>query len=124
MLRVGVAHCNCKTPALAVRSAASYFDKCVQCHGGQRVAPGDIGRSMQPLPGSLVDASQHWRPKVLSWISRNGTEMSGMPAWQHRLPDNNLWALVAFCSACLHGRRPTSAGSSIWALRGSVRWRQ
>ena len=84
------------TPALVARGAACYGDKCVQCHGGPGVAQGDIGRSMQPLPGPLVDASQRWRPEELYWITCNGIKMSGMPAWQHRLPDDDLWALVAF----------------------------
>ena len=83
-------------PALVARGAACYVAKCVQCHGGPGVAQGDIGRSMQPLPGPLVDASQHWRAQELYWITRNGIKMSGMPAWQHRLPDDDLWALVAF----------------------------
>ncbi len=83
-------------PTLVARGAACYVDKCVQCHGGPGVAQGDIGRSMQPLPGPLVDSSRRWRPQELYWITRNGIKMSGMPAWQHRLPDKDLWALVAF----------------------------
>jgi mono/diheme cytochrome c family protein len=83
-------------PALVARGAVCYVDKCVLCHGGPGVAQGDIGRSMQPLPGPLVDASQRWRPQELYWITRNGIKMSGMPAWQYRLPEEDLWALVAF----------------------------
>ena len=84
------------TPAMLARGAACYVDKCVQCHGGPGVAQAEIGRSMQPLPGPLVDANAKWRPSELYWITRNGIKMSGMPAWQHRLPDADLWALVAF----------------------------
>ncbi len=84
------------TPAMVSRGAACYVDKCVQCHGGPGMAQAEIGRSMQPLPGPLVDASAKWRPSELYWITRNGIKMSGMPAWQHRLPDADLWALVAF----------------------------
>ncbi len=83
-------------PALVARGAACYLDKCVQCHGGPGVAQGEIGRSMQPLPGPLVDASAKWGAAELYWITRHGIKMSGMPAWQHRLPDADLWALVAF----------------------------
>ena len=83
-------------PALVARGAVCYVDKCVQCHGGPGVAPGDVGRSMQPLPGPLVGVSQRWRARELYWITRNGIKMSGMPAWQHRLTEEDLWALVAF----------------------------
>jgi mono/diheme cytochrome c family protein len=81
---------------LVIRGAACFRDKCVQCHGAPGVAQGDIGKSMQPLPGPLVDARQHWKPRELYWITRHGIKMSGMPAWEHRMSDEDLWAVVAF----------------------------
>jgi mono/diheme cytochrome c family protein len=78
------------------RGGLCFREKCVQCHGGPGVTQAEIGRSMQPLPGPLVDASARWKPAELYWITRNGIKMSGMPAWQHRLADEDLWALVAF----------------------------
>lgn len=80
----------------AQRGAACYAAHCQQCHGGPGVAPDAIGRSMQPLPGPLVDAARRWRPRELYWLTRNGIKMSGMPAWQYRLADADLWNLVAF----------------------------
>ncbi len=82
--------------AMALRGAACFRDKCVQCHGAPGVAQGDIGRSMQPIPGPLVDAMHHWRPRELYWVTRNGIKMSGMPAWEYRLTEAELWDLVAF----------------------------
>ena len=82
--------------ALALRGAGCFRDKCEQCHGGPGVAPGDAGKSMQPLPGPLVDARRHWRPRELYWLTRHGIRMSGMPAWEFRLRDGELWELVAF----------------------------
>jgi mono/diheme cytochrome c family protein/cytochrome c2 len=81
---------------MALRGAACFRDKCVQCHGAPGVAQGDIGKSMQPLPGPLVDARQHWRPRELYWLTRHGIKMSGMPAWEYRLTEGELWDLVAF----------------------------
>lgn len=78
------------------RGAACYRQVCAQCHGGPGRAPDEIGLSMQPLPGPLVDAAAKWKPAELYWITRHGIKMSGMPAWQHRLPDDDLWAIVAF----------------------------
>lgn len=83
-------------PQMVQRGAACFRDKCVQCHGGPGVAPGDIGKSMQPLPGPLVDARQRWLPRELYWVTRHGIRMSGMPAWEFRLDDEDLWAVVAF----------------------------
>jgi len=82
--------------SMALRGAACFRDKCVQCHGAPGVAQGDIGLSMQPLPGPLVDAQRHWRPRELYWLVRHGLKMTGMPAWEYRLSDSDLWDLVAF----------------------------
>ncbi|MDB5936578.1 MAG: cytochrome [Massilia sp.] len=78
------------------RGAALYRDNCAQCHGGPGVAQSNIGQSMQPLPGPLVDATRHWKAAELYWITRNGIKMSGMPAWEYHLADADMWAVVAF----------------------------
>jgi mono/diheme cytochrome c family protein len=76
--------------------AAVYRDHCVQCHGAPGIAPEKIGKSMQPVPGPLVDAARRWRPAELYVITRYGIKMSGMPAWQYHLNEPELWAVVAF----------------------------
>lgn len=83
-------------PALARRGAVCYRDKCMVCHGGPGEAPGEIGRSMQPLPGPLVDAPRQFRARELYWVIRHGIKMSGMPAWEFRMADADMWAVVAF----------------------------
>jgi mono/diheme cytochrome c family protein len=83
-------------PAMVARGAACYRDHCEQCHGGPGVAQGSIGISLQPLPGPLIDAARVWQPAEIYWITRQGIKMSGMPAWEMRLPDADLWALTAF----------------------------
>jgi mono/diheme cytochrome c family protein len=85
-------------PALR-RGAACYRDHCVQCHGGPGVSRGAAGLGMQPLPSPLIDASRHWQLRELYWITRHGIKMSGMPAWQYRLADDELWAVSAFVAA-------------------------
>jgi len=82
--------------ALVRRGAACFRAKCVQCHGAPGVAPADFGQAMQPLPGPLVDAAARWQPHELYWLVRHGIKMSGMPAWDGRLPEQDLWAVVAF----------------------------
>lgn len=85
--------------SMALRGAACFRDKCVQCHGAPGVSQGDIGKSMQPIPGPLVDARQHWRARELYWVTKHGIKMSGMPAWEYRLTDAELWDVVAFLQA-------------------------
>ena len=76
--------------------ALVYHRTCVQCHGAPGVAQGDIGKSMQPLPGPLVDAVRRWHPREIYWITRHGIKMSGMPAWAFRLSEEQMWDVVAF----------------------------
>lgn len=78
------------------RGALCFQAKCVQCHGAPGVSAGDIGKGLQPVPGPLVDALQRWQPREIYWITRHGIKMSGMPAWEFRLQDGELWDIVAF----------------------------
>jgi mono/diheme cytochrome c family protein len=83
-------------PQQVQRGARIFSAQCAQCHGGPGFAQAKIGQSMQPLPGPLVDASTRWQPRELYWITRHGIKMSGMPAWQFHLSEDDLWAVVAF----------------------------
>jgi mono/diheme cytochrome c family protein len=88
------------------RGAACYRAHCLQCHGAPGVAPGPIGQGMQPLPGPLIDAARRWQPGEIYWITRHGIKMSGMPAWQMRLSDDDLWAVTAFVMQLAHLSAP------------------
>jgi mono/diheme cytochrome c family protein len=83
-------------PALIRQGAALYRSHCVVCHGGPGVAQEKFGQSMQPVPGPLVDAARRWSPSEMYWIIRHGIKMSGMPAWEYHMAEQDLWATVAF----------------------------
>lgn len=87
---------NLADDAMIARGGRLYRAHCVQCHGAPGVAPDGIGMSMQPVPGPLVDAIDKWKPNELYWIARHGIKMSGMPAWEYRMQDEQLWEIVAF----------------------------
>jgi mono/diheme cytochrome c family protein len=78
------------------RGAAMYRSHCVACHGGPGVAQEKFGQSMQPVPGPLVDAARRWKPAEMYWIIRHGIKMSGMPAWEYHIAEQDIWATVAF----------------------------
>ncbi|MDB5960730.1 MAG: cytochrome [Massilia sp.] len=84
------------SPAQLRRGAALFRDNCAHCHGGPGFAQSDWGKSMQPLPGPLVDATRRWETADIYWITKNGIKMSGMPAWQYHLTDEELWSVVSF----------------------------
>lgn len=84
------------SPAQLRQGAALYRVNCAHCHGGPGFAQADWGKSMQPLPGPLVDASRRWETAQLYWIVKNGIKMSGMPAWEYHLTDAEMWSVVSF----------------------------
>ncbi|MDO9420996.1 MAG: cytochrome c [Herminiimonas sp.] len=81
---------------LVKSGAVLYQANCVECHGAPGVAPRGIGMGMQPVPGPLVDVTSKWDAGQMYWIVRHGIKMSGMPAWEYRMQDEELWQLVAF----------------------------
>ena len=78
------------------RGAACFREHCLQCHGAPGVARGAAGLGQQPLAGPLEQAARDLRPHELYWIVRHGVRMSGMPAWEFRLGEADLWAVTGF----------------------------
>lgn len=87
---------------LVEEGAQHYRDACAQCHGapGKRSEP--FARAMRPEPPDLVQAVRGWTSAQLFWIIQNGIKMTGMPAWQGRHVDGEIWALVAFLDQLPH----------------------
>lgn len=81
---------------LVTRGLTLFRTECVQCHGAPGVAPAAFALGLTPLPANLVHAARASPPAHLYWVVRYGIKMSGMPAWQFRYPDEDLWAVVAF----------------------------
>jgi mono/diheme cytochrome c family protein len=82
--------------ALVRRGLALYRAHCVQCHGAPGVPPEPFALGMRPAPANLAHTARIWSAAQLYWTVKHGIKMSGMPAWEFRLPDEDLWAIVAF----------------------------
>jgi mono/diheme cytochrome c family protein len=83
-------------PQLALRGLAHFRARCVDCHGAPGVAPAPFALGLTPVPSNLAYGAQHWQPAALFWIIKYGIKMAGMPAWEFRLTDEEIWATVAF----------------------------
>ena len=84
-------------PALVTHGLRLYRLHCVQCHGAPGVAPEPFALGMMPLPANLALTAREWRnPAEIFWVVKFGIKTSGMPAWEFRLADADLWAVVAF----------------------------
>ncbi len=83
-------------PELVRTGFRCFHDNCVQCHGAPGVSAEDHGKGLLPIPNSLVQPARDWPAEQLYWVTRNGIRMAGMPAWEFRFADRDLWATVAF----------------------------
>jgi len=60
------------------------------------VAPAPFARGMMPAPVPLVETARQWPAQHIYWVIRHGIKMTGMPAWKHRLSEDQTWDVVAF----------------------------
>jgi mono/diheme cytochrome c family protein len=86
-------------PARIERGLALYRDHCMQCHGAPGVAPRPFALGMAPAAASLVHTARTWTAAEVYWTVRNGFKMTGMPAWEFRLAEDELWDVVALVMA-------------------------
>lgn len=83
-------------PRMARRGAALYRSHCLRCHGAPGVAPEPFALGMNPVPANLSHASRTRSAAELYWTVKYGLKMTGMPAWEFRLRERELWDVVAF----------------------------
>ena len=79
--------------------AALYHKHCVQCHGAPGVAPQEFALGMMPVPSNLVAAAKERPAEEIHWFIRYGLKMSGMPAWELRMSEADMWRVTAFVEA-------------------------
>jgi mono/diheme cytochrome c family protein len=78
---------------------AHYREHCLQCHGAPGISPHTLAFGMTPAPVNLVSTAREWKPAEIYWVIKHGIKMSGMPAWEYHLSDEDIWNLVAFVEA-------------------------
>ena len=99
--------------AARVRSGRSlYALNCVRCHGAPGVAPESFALGMTPSPANLAYAAREWPAPQLFWTLKRGLKMTGMPAWEFRLADSQLWDIVAYLQA-MPGESPRDYRAAI-----------
>ena len=83
-------------PRQRERGLGLYRQHCAQCHGAPGVGPEPFALGMTPAPANLAHTAREWPAADLYWVVKEGIKMTGMPAWKYRMPDDDLWAIVAF----------------------------
>jgi mono/diheme cytochrome c family protein len=82
--------------ARVARGVSGFRAHCASCHGAPGVAPEPFALGMTPLPANLVHVAREGSPAEQFWVIKFGIKMSGMPAWQFRMDDSQIWDIVAF----------------------------
>ncbi|CAN5594657.1 hypothetical protein BH23ACI1_BH23ACI1_26050 [soil metagenome] len=100
-------------PARVDRGLVLYDANCAVCHGAPGVAPHPLGLGMTPPPANLVIQGRDWTAQELYWTVANGLKMTGMPAWEFRMPEDDLWSVVAFTKAMSHMTPSEYAASQV-----------
>lgn len=83
-------------PGRAVNGFKLFRAHCVQCHGAPGLAPAPFARGMTPMPSALAGTAREWSAQEIYRAIRYGIRMTGMPAWKHRLNEDETWDVVAF----------------------------
>ena len=90
-----------------------FLGSCAQCHGADGRADTEIGRNMAPPAMDLSSSHvQHWSDAELFWIIQNGVRLTGMPAWQSSISENDTWKLARF----IHNLPRLDAASAAGAV--------
>jgi mono/diheme cytochrome c family protein len=83
-------------PAQVALGRTLYDENCMRCHGAPGVAPEPFALGLRPLPANLANTGIEWPAPQLYWTIKHGLKLTAMPAWEFRLHDDELWAIVAY----------------------------
>ncbi|HMN25945.1 MAG TPA: cytochrome c [Ignavibacteriaceae bacterium] len=73
-----------------------YNEMCVSCHGAPGKEQTELSKGLNPSAPYLVKFANKIDPRKLFWVTKNGINMTGMPAWGKTHSDEKIWAIVAF----------------------------
>jgi mono/diheme cytochrome c family protein len=84
-------------PEHARKGFVLYREHCLQCHGAPGIAPEPAALGLRPEPLDLAGrAGREWRLAEIYRVVKHGIKPTGMPAWEFRLSEAEIWDLTAF----------------------------
>src|SRR3954451_10240431 len=84
------------TPENLTEGAREYEEHCAFCHGGAKAKISPMRDRFSPPVPQLVNRIPHDDEAWLFWLTKHGVRMTGMPAWDKVMSDEEIWAVVAF----------------------------
>ena len=80
-----------------VKGFKEYEHMCVQCHGAPGVEPSPTGKGLFPRPPKFPsEGFNEYSLKDIFWVTKNGIQMTGMPAYGPTHEDETIWAVAIF----------------------------
>src|SRR3954463_1525684 len=76
--------------------AKEYEEHCAFCHGGAKAKLSPMQNKFNPPVPQLVSRVPHDPDNWLFWVTKHGVRMTGMPAWDGVMSDEEIWKVVAF----------------------------
>jgi len=99
------------TAANLTDGAKEYEEHCALCHGGAKATISPMRDKFSPPAPQLIDRIPHDPDAWLFWVTKHGVRMTGMPAWDGVLSDNDMWKVVAFIK---HSNKLPGEVESVW----------
>jgi mono/diheme cytochrome c family protein len=84
------------TPDNLIEGAKEYEEHCAVCHGGAQARISPLNNKFSPPVPQLINRVPHDPEPWLFWVTKHGVRMTGMPAWDGILTDDEIWKTVAF----------------------------
>src|SRR5262249_6111902 len=78
------------------QGASEYEEHCALCHGGAKAKVSPMRDQFNPPVPQLIDRIPDDDDAWLFWVTKHGVRMTGMPAWNGLMSDDELWKIVAF----------------------------
>lgn len=84
------------TSAALSEGAREYEEHCALCHGGAHQRISSLRYKFSPPVPQIINRVPHDEEYRLFWVTKHGTRMTGMPAWDGILTDEQMWKIIAF----------------------------
>ena len=75
---------------------ALFVGNCAFCHGGAKAKISPMRDNFSPPVPQLINRIPHDDDAWLFWVTKHGVRMTGMPAWDGILSDDEMWKVIAF----------------------------
>ena len=91
--------------------ARIYERHCAVCHGGavNKISP--LRNKFSPPVPQLVNRVPRDPDAEFWWITKHGVRLTGMPAWDGILDDQQIWTVIAFVK---HSDKLPPAAMAAW----------